>query len=151
MFLSEIAVSLLVRLWVEIASFICCSRTLWSASLWGCELKYRICCLFWRHVFVSLLVRLWVEMTIALASDSVIPVSLLVRLWVEISVSILTLSSTWSASLWGCELKYRKGICKHLLHVSLLVRLWVEIFLSTCAEIVLPSASLWGCELKYLS
>ena len=128
MFLSEIAVSLLVRLWVEI----------------DCLFDER------KPITVSLLVRLWVEIMPGQGGWTACAVSLLVRLWVEMlhvlrrdfqlpSASLWgcelkyhhwlqNYADSWSASLWGCELKWnwnpggQTGRC-----VSLLVRLWVEI------------------------
>ena len=77
-------VSLPVRLWVEIC----------------------VCRCFFGKWDVSLPVRLWVEMLrINLRLEPLI-VSLPVRLWVEIRKWLLRRELCWSASLWGCELKY---------------------------------------------
>ena len=147
--LNKIAVSLLVRLWVEILILRTMCWTDSSASLWGCELKCIRVKEFWQNrksqppceavswniysvaiVFilaVSLLVRLWVEMFLnsSLVFHNV--VSLLVRLWVEIN-----------------EVKQNEK----LVDVSLLVRLWVEIDFGFEESYNALSASLWGCELK---
>ena len=120
-------VSLLVRLWVEI--FQKCS----SPGI----------------IIVSLLVRLWVEMLINTAGCvwrtrqppceavswnifvssilSVSRVSLLVRLWVEMNTQAILEANHWSASLWGCELKFPAIVSPPDFRLS---------------------ASLWGCELK---
>ena len=63
MFLSEIAVSLLVRLWVEMMMNQSKENQSGSASLWGCELKWSQRFLRLQLIIVSLLVRLWVEIT----------------------------------------------------------------------------------------
>ena len=144
-----------------------------SASLWGCELKYILIHFNFPRLLVSLLVRLWVEICDGFYAVNTSLVSLLVRLWVEITLNIPQASYSnsqppceavsWnvmlanpklnelqSASLWGCELKYKiwkvnppccfsQPPCEavswnnlpirlfHFLPVSLLVRLWVEI------------------------
>ena len=120
-----------------------------SASLWGCELKYRRllvrigrrlsaslwgCELKWDNVqgqglcsCVSLLVRLWVEIRFFANKFKWYLVSLLVRLWVEIYLAVVSSRFPWSASLWGCELKLVTGYSFNLQE---------------------ESASLWGCELK---
>ena len=119
-----------------------------SASLWGCELKYKIyyptefwygqppCeAVSWNDCInnitsiscVSLLVRLWVEMHGVHSQKRRLTVSLLVRLWVEI---------------------HTKSYMEALQFVSLLVRLWVEISVSPKHHFHSMSASLWGCELK---
>ena len=125
------------------------STVLWSASSWGCELKYYSVsnlCLFpcqppreavsWNTI-TNLQQRdiycqppreavSWNILGITLVRNT--EVSLLVRLWVEISFCNAIFS--WS-------------------RVSLLVRLWVEI--SSPLTLALPmqsSASSWGCELK---
>ena len=173
MFLSEIAVSLLVRLWVEM-SFVRshpgvyrrqppCEAVSWNSN--GDKVQ---------------------------TSGGV---SLLVRLWVEIILGSKLESAKRSASLWGCELKcmdivehycvigqppceavswnaecnrdiktyfvsllvrlwvemYDRGWNDALEKVSLLVRLWVEMFLRGFSNFDYLSASLWGCELKWFS
>ena len=150
MFLSEIAVSLLVRLWVEIhkerkpeSRRYCqppCEAVSWnatvsaliacwmpSASLWGCELKYNnILKLYQRHRQPPCEAVSWNSFVLSISSASAF-VSLLVRLWVEILFSFFE-------SLQES--------------VSLLVRLWVEIVNNRYCSHNFPSASLWGCELK---
>ena len=94
------------------------------------------------------------------------------RLWVEIPAGVIIDGFTWSASLWGCELKLKTGSRKigklqsaslwgcelkfrdnfsihSVLVVSLLVRLWVEITSPDRLYRAYVSASLWGCELKW--
>ena len=120
-------VSLLVRLWVEMHSMKTAQRTCWSASLWGCELKW-----FWKSVET----RKWKSAS----------------LWgceLKFFVFFHDFFSGRSASLWGCELKSLSclTIC-HYLFVSLLVRLWVEIYVEIQPYKIDKSASLWGCELK---
>ena len=173
MFLSEIAVSLLVRLWVEISLSIVPKPEFSSASLWGCELKYHwdvppmykyivsLLVRLWVEIiqrnvrlcrnFVSLLVRLWVEIWKKYGDTQPTVVSLLVRLWVEMSAPHGHTGKSLSASLWGCELKFNSMLCvvsgepgqPPCEAVS-----WNRIR----AKIQLRlgrSASLWGCELKY--
>ena len=171
-------------------------KQLWrkSASLWGCELK------FWlgsQQAFlglVSLFMRLWVEMRKVkeiLEKGRGQPlyeavswntfryyrakwfyfVSLFMRLWVEIACSNFIIVLLLSASLWGCELKYRYNtrqsesrrqplyeavswnntdvVPVHSLVVSLFMRLWVEILKTDLTISGILSASLWGCELKW--
>ena len=150
MFLSEIAVSLLVRLWVEIILSVsyCKSRT------------------------VSLLVRLWVEIykeenhgkkkegqppceavswnLLSNLIRLILMVSLLVRLWVEMMDWEQDGDMIVSASLWGCELKFHPWLIRTgFIRVSLLVRLWVEITSPDRLYRAYVSASLWGCELKW--
>ena len=151
MFLSKIAVSLLVRLWVEMScsgslsplAFVSLLVRLWVEMFCGS-------CPFLKRV-VSLLVRLWVEISHRSTTRQKQSVSLLVRLWVEILIyggsSLLRQRQppceavSWnnyaqavqfrlrmSASLWGCELK-----CN----------------LAARFNKLLQSASLWGCELKW--
>ena len=150
MFLSEIAVSLLVRLWVEMYHANGNSSSIPSASLWGCELKYN----YLKTGTLSF------------------TVSLLVRLWVEMLSSIQNSPFKASASLWGCELKYSCLSEKHLQYgqppceaVSWNNMTGVNPLWLTCqppCEAVswnvhgkyrphsAQSASLWGCELKYM-
>ena len=150
MFLSEIAVSLLVRLWVEMPWPLIPVRPYPSASLWGCELK---CVPVLSTVPSTMSASLWgcelkcpYPKTAGILRYRQPPCE-------AVSWNIIRSEYTWddctSASLWGCELKYRtvKGgeqidrqppceavswnassnsdciICC----VSLLVRLWVEI------------------------
>ena len=77
---------------------------------------------------VSLPVRLWVEILLLFATQLKLQVSLPVRLWVEMIWWLQVHKTGWSASLWGCELKYMTGYIRML---------------------KVQSASLWGCELKY--
>ena len=98
-------VSLLVRLWVEIASPWLLSLLWTSASLWGCELK----CLI-QDASLSVSRQPPCEAVSWNASRGRLKyptfVSLLVRLWVEMLMYLLSFSHTlMSASLWGCELK----------------------------------------------
>ena len=125
--MSKIAVSLFVRLWVEMPLHQHFSGKLWSASSWGCELKYsskmklnRIlksasswgCELKYWELLLSLKeyrqpLREAVSWNAAFAASFVASaVSLFVRLWVEICARI--------------EDELSKI-------VSLFVRLWVEI------------------------
>ena len=172
MFLSEIAVSLLVRLWVEIIEYIPkyrqvqrqppCEAVSWNTldeiiSITGarqppCE------AVSWNVLSVRVLLLLLcqppceaVSWNLSASATTILSfVSLLVRLWVEINSA-------------KCLASVRI--------VSLLVRLWVEIssVLNTHGTTVrqppceavswntlcrkpfstqLTSASLWGCELK---
>ena len=120
-------VSLLVRLWVEIFLTGRIIEEHSSASLWGCELKYKCRC--WHF------------------ADGGQPPCEAVS-WNSVSAKHC-IPTFPSASLWGCELK-----CKTVrtdvpwYTVSLLVRLWVEIYNDSASDIRLKSASLWGCELK---
>ena len=146
-------VSLLVRLWVEMwgicyrRQWVSCQppceavswnvhipkqRVCWdtSASLWGCELKYKVyikaegepkSASLWgcELKFVRVGVVEWRNV-----------VSLLVRLWVEMRKTNQQWGNHVSASLWGCELKYISGDSLYSGFVS---------------------ASLWGCELKCMT
>ena len=120
-------VSLLVRLWVEICIPSLVVSLSGSASLWGCELK----CSIFLHPLQPDLGQppceavSWNVATRILKTDDMsqppceavswnifnnmflllIVVSLLVRLWVEILWKRTRRRKTWSASLWGCELK----------------------------------------------
>ena len=168
----SVEVSLLVRLWVEmiwnewfrdenlrqppceavswnLMVLWILHLLLWSASLWGCELKLvdiddgnvefgQPPCeaVSWNvnadnllvEADVSLLVRLWVEISAEKRWFTGWMVSLLVRLWVEIFSEYCEKSGVRSASLWGCELKLLGYIPSDPRYtVSLLVRLWVEI------------------------
>ena len=123
----RLSVSLLVRLWVEILHGGQPMENSRSASLWGCELKLFRSLGYYGWETVSLLVRLWVEMKTFNWCCKVCSVSLLVRLWVEIPGTMTRWFGVKSASLWGCELKWK---------------------LLTDAVRSVPSASLWGCELK---
>ncbi len=129
MFLSEIAVSLLVRLWVEM---------ILSTSLVNidngqppCEaVSWNIPC---QHTVLLSNRQPPCEAVSWNAQDRHCSwrwsVSLLVRLWVEIEIWPAVLRCLYrSASLWGCELKYKQSLK----------------LAATCR-----SASLWGCELKY--
>ena len=168
-----IFVSLLVRLWVEMSR--CSSKAssiFLSASLWGCELKWKyyvsICCYSRQPPCEAVS---W-NMS-SLEFNMIGVVSLLVRLWVEMYKRNNYFALCMSASLWGCELKCLRGndlvtpVSVSLLvrlwvemsrsysyflnsFVSLLVRLWVEIIDHSVRIYANPlSASLWGCELKY--
>ena len=149
-------------------------KSVWSASLWGCELKYCYAETKQKAINVSLLVRLWVEISWTLISDYQVFVSLLVRLWVEIRLltdqTFLALRQppceavSWNTYeiLYGgspvcqppCEAvswntRQLWNYCNRCI-VSLLVRLWVEIIrVDAMKTETKPSASLWGCELKY--
>ena len=81
-----------------------------------------------RLLTVSLFVRLWVEIDIDLVLCSYLLVSLFVRLWVEMLCICCRRMLSWSASSWGCELKYDWAL-----------RL----------DVCVLSASSWGCELKW--
>ena len=122
-------VSLLVRLWVEIyksVGGVHCTKP--SASLWGCELK-------------------WKQNQSRVSRQRV---SLLVRLWVEIQCLTHPVSLIWSASLWGCELKWFPDRLSVYRPVS--ASLWgCELKYHSLIQRLKKkrSASLWGCELKY--
>ena len=148
--LCDFAVSLFMRLWVEIhwlrQKRIVLER---SASLWGCELK---CGLWWYCKEPRMSASLW---------------------GCELKFENTGCSGAWrlSASLWGCELKCStkrrepgqysqplyeavswnlcRGKCRADRFVSLFMRLWVEITDDEIEYRISPSASLWGCELKY--
>ena len=151
MFLSEIAVSLLVRLWVEMSTTDAHKTNIWSASLWGCELKYQVSWILRQMCIVSLLVRLWVEILLHLHIRRLTlrqPPCEAVS-WNEFRCSYLQTNMS-SASLWGCELKYlwQKESDSHKGQPPCEAVSWNVAPLSE----VLPfstSASLWGCELKY--
>ena len=121
------AVSLFVRLWVEIL------RQMW----WS-----------WTMI-VSLFVRLWVEI-ILLLPRIFYPRS--ASSWgceLKLNCSCGIFFSLRSASSWGCELKWHSGANESVpATVSLFVRLWVEITHLTLRFQHILSASSWGCELK---
>ena len=121
------AVSLFVRLWVEIplepySEWLASCQPLREAVSWNANLRG-----FDASDVVSLFVRLWVEIPALYNTADIVVVSLFVRLWVEIEQ--IRLYTVWmmSASSWGCELKLRHDTesCARL-SVSLFVRLWVE-------------------------
>ena len=124
------AVSLLVRLWVEMPSILP----------------------FGDAMSVSLLVRLWVEIsTYGATGASAIRQPPCEAVSWNVIAGIVGPEDVKSASLWGCELKYSEPQhYQQQRQVSLLVRLWVEML---CGVSWLPShqrsASLWGCELKW--
>ena len=123
------SVSLLVRLWVEMGNRMGTPASQASASLWGCELKYRA---FRPLPFLT-------------GQPPCEAVS-----W-NASVSPSAPVIKPSASLWGCELKCTETVIGCIWRlVSLLVRLWVEMFSLNLEYSHFPSASLWGCELKLL-
>ena len=99
-----------------------------SASSWGCELKYQrkwiISCRYCQPLREAVSWNdLWHE------NFHNLSVSLFVRLWVEIILLVwFRKRLPWSASSWGCELKYR---------------------VETLMRARKSSASSWGCELKY--
>ena len=101
------SVSLFVRLWVEICTMISLPVVSRSASSWGCELKFLS-----KHFYV---------------------------LWFQ------------SASSWGCELKYNYIDAREIRILSAsswgceLKFLWYNL---PWREVL--SASSWGCELKYI-
>ena len=141
-------VSLLVRLWVEMATPLLSRKTsISSASLWGCELKYQMSgsgSNFNRQPPCEAVSWNFNPPVHSIRHQ----VSLLVRLWVEMLSGIARYRLGLSASLWGCELKFdclfaelpliSQPPCeavswnirhKNKIHrdsVSLLVRLWVE-------------------------
>ena len=143
-----------------------------SASLWGCELKYKYDSEAIKESEVSLLVRLWVEMR---SNDLITPISYRqppceAVSW-NSSRAAFPFQTYPSASLWGCELKCLEVVVfVSVVYVSLLVRLWVEmryeltlipallvsllvrlwVEMQTCVVLThrTLSASLWGCELK---
>ena len=94
--------------------------------------------------------RLWVEILLPTALKSAVrrqPPCEAVS-W-NICITINNNKITMSASLWGCELKYKSLLKKSNVDVvSLLVRLWVEIASPWLLSLLWTSASLWGCELK---
>ena len=152
MYFRRSLVSLFVRLWVEMPLHQHFSGKLWSASSWGCELKYYFSDVQRTYTCQPLREAVsWNRNNSVLRKQ--IRVSLFVRLWVEIylqtNMSLNTLSaSSWgcelkysiplfqkekrkSASSWGCELKWELSHGSHYRsHVSLFVRLWVE--MSNC-------------------
>ena len=76
-----------------------------SASSWGCELKW-FCytkCYFLQRQPLREAVS-WNAIYAIILSAPI--VSLFVRLWVEISYGKSGTEPLWSASSWGCELKY---------------------------------------------
>ena len=146
------AVSLFVRLWVEITMLRCILDIHSpSASSWGCELKYLLLSQFHFLFRVSLFVRLWVEMITSGEEPGLPRVSLFVRLWVEIYLCLITFSTaavSLFVRLWVEMSSLWRGFS--FPPVSLFVRLWVEITMLRCIlDIHSPSASSWGCELKY--
>ena len=99
-----------------------------SASLWGCELKYR-------RVLLNDLLK---------GQPPCEAVS-----W-NVDHMLLAYADYLSASLWGCELKYNCHPSIWSLHES--ASLWGCELKSLQGGPRLPrtlSASLWGCELKY--
>ena len=190
-------VSLLVRLWVEICTWSTiwksgtrqppCEAVSWntirgsriidllpSASLWGCELKYETTyavsladsqppceAVSWNDWVRMDRPREWRQPPCEAVSWNI--ASEMDVDYEELSASLWGCELKWkrlfswrfrygSASLWGCELKsayinsYAPGC-----DVSLLVRLWVEIEQLAIDEQSKQSASLWGCELKWWS
>ena len=119
------AVSLFVRLWVEIplepySEWLASCQPLREAVSWNANLRG-----FDASDVVSLFVRLWVEIPALYNTADIVVVSLFVRLWVEITSWYRELRSlvsqplreavswnvescmddmqaTWSASSWGC-------------------------------------------------
>ena len=95
--------------------------------------------------------RLWVEILLHRFFHCWKRVSLLVRLWVEIPPLSLIRNGMTSASLWGCELKYRYTIspeCVIPRQPPCEAVSW-NVSKEEYDEDVQVSASLWGCELKY--
>ena len=141
-------VILLVRMWVEILTFLTGSVRFSSSSLWGCELKYyknigrgkwKTSSSLWG---CELKYFFYFPFNIKTShppcedvswnnsfNSELIPwfVILLVRMWVEIM---------------------KMGTEAQKLQVILLVRMWVEIFLLAHLCFLCMSSSLWGCELK---
>ena len=150
MFLSEIAVSLLVRLWVEIPYL---------------HLHYHLSDRQPPCEAVS-----WNSRDIARTSKTSCQPPCEAVSWNTSKMNV-THKKLSSASLWGCELKYGGQVfqrhrtcqppceavswninrrnCRLWDMVSLLVRLWVEITACHSETNSIQSASLWGCELKY--
>ena len=126
------------------------SKWKWSASSWGCELKYCLMRIFechasqplreavsWNYFFhrfflkaqtVSLFVRLWVEIVQNDIGKHLTIVSLFVRLWVE-------MSDNWRLRKMTNRQPLREAVSwnNFSLHNG-----WLSIL----------SASSWGCELK---
>ena len=145
------AVSLLVRLWVEIKNHTQHKTGRYVSLLVRLWVEMYMRCSWLSDVIVSLLVRLWVEIYPICLTSSGNPVSLLVRLWVEILImnqEIILKIVSLLVRLW-VEMLFHQYPQTHLV-VSLLVRLWVEMLHRLLQRYRSGSASLWGCELKCL-
>ena len=126
--IEQIAVSLFVRLWVEMTI---------TFSDGDSE-------------NVSLFVRLWVEISADEDLTKMLAVSLFVRLWVEILVDVDDIQRQMKlASSWGCELKW-ENVCHVICGCGQPLREAVSwnngVQQAINADTV--SASSWGCELK---
>ena len=121
----------------------------WSASSWGCELKYQ--CVD-KLVCKCRSASSWgceLKYALNVYADLYGLVSLFVRLWVEMRSQQKQPDRLWSASSWGCELKWTWSEVRMMAKfVSLFVRLWVEIVVISAVSVAGGSASSWGCELK---
>ena len=121
-----------------------------SASLWGCELKYRTNFSFFGEYSVSLLVRLWVEIFLQVQEDDQNarqpPCEAVSWNTSRMKVAHRKLSS---ASLWGCELKCSLSAYRSPFYCQPPCE---AVSWNNCLRIsrvfVVLSASLWGCELK---
>ena len=143
-------VSLLVRLWVEMATPLLSRKTsISSASLWGCELKYQMSgsgSNFNRQPPCEAVSWNFNPPVHSIRHQ----VSLLVRLWVEMLSGIARYRLGLSASLWGCELKFDCLFAE----LPLISQPPCEAVSWNMANVTTyttraKSASLWGCELKY--
>ena len=146
------AVSLLVRLWVEMLFW-------WpvalpvppSASSWGCELKYQSpgCFFLAKNRQPPREAVSWNNIVFSFSMSSAGQPPREAVSWNRL-LSSLVLHSLCQppreAVSWNAWTFPVLTNC----FVSLLVRLWVEIISQSCMKhLLMPSASSWGCELKY--
>ena len=144
-----ILVSLLVRLWVEMKSQFHMCRSIQSASLWGCELKYDLLGI---QSFSHLRQPPCEAVSWNTFAGSAVTFDQSQPPCEAVSWNITTITERWNlqrqppceAVSWNLKMK------KMYNHddVSLLVRLWVEISDWAKFSGLSRSASLWGCELK---
>ena len=136
--------------WNATASYIS-MHLLTSASLWGCELKYREsrpCSVKWCQPPCEAVS--WNSSAVIRSTSDWQSASL----WgCELKYSVTTVLGTWlsSASLWGCELKCPCHFTYPCCAMS--ASLWGCELKCWCSCLVSSnplSASLWGCELKSL-
>ena len=142
-------VSLFVRLWVEMLQYSLCKRHFWSASSWGCELKYWVwvwACRIWQsqplREAVSWNVCLPGNMWIYLCQPLREAVSWnedLLKAYTKVQSQPLREAVSWNI---------KNSIVNSIILVSLFVRLWVEIDTMNVPRRMVSSASSWGCELK---
>ena len=130
--MSKIAVSLFVRLWVEMSGW-CLSYmiAMQSASSWGCELKYQL-------PAASFLPEYGQPLREAVS-------------W-NVLEDEYEINGSTSASSWGCELKLQNcaGATPEKGQPLREAVSW-NLCSSVRGTAGILSASSWGCELKYLA